>query len=460
MSEPLLISDEWRELDELRARASRKLDDQARRARRFQTYYDNEAGIVAMLDTEERQVFKSLLAEASANWCELVVSAVCERMRVIGFRVGTEEDNELAMSIWQANGMDADSELVQTDALVTGQSFVLVQPDERNASGVSMTIESPEQATVLYEPGNRRRRIAGYKRWSDAEHYRTTDVLILPDEIVTWRPGARGPEIERNPAGVVGLVEVAPQPRTLRPPRSELESAVPIQDRINTTIWNRLVATDYGAFRQVFATGVKMRRTTTTTPEGETVKMTPPFEVGANRLLISENPESRFGAIAESTLEGYLRAVEQDVTQLAAITQTPPHYLLGKVVNLAADAIKAAEAGLVAKTGRRATHVGEAYEEAMRIALTLVGSPAAANQSSEVVWADFETRSTGQLTDSLVKMRSLGVPLQVLWERYGATPQEVERWVELRAAEVAAGLATGLHDVPAPPPPAPAEIEP
>jgi hypothetical protein len=95
----------------------------------------------------------------------------------------------------------------------------------------------------------------------------------------------------------------------------------------------------------------------------------------------------------------------------------------------------------------------------MRIALTLVGSPAAANQASEVVWADFETRSTGQLTDSLVKMRSLGVPLQVLWERYGATPAEVERWTALRAAEVAAGLATGLHDVPAPPPAPASQIE-
>jgi hypothetical protein len=38
VSEPLLVLDEWRELDELRARASRKLDDQARRARLYQAY--------------------------------------------------------------------------------------------------------------------------------------------------------------------------------------------------------------------------------------------------------------------------------------------------------------------------------------------------------------------------------------------------------------------------------------
>jgi hypothetical protein len=30
--------------------------------------------------------------------------------------------------------------------------------------------------------------------------------------------------------------------------------------------------------------------------------------------------------------------------------------------------------------------------------------------------------------DALVKMSTLGVPREVLWERWGATPQEIERW--------------------------------
>lgn len=424
------------ELDNLRAAARAKLETQAARARDYQAYYDNEAGIIAILDTEERRTFRTLLDEAGASWCELVVNAVAERLSVTGFRFGSDTDDELAWAIWQANSMDADHELVHTDALVTGSSFVLVAPDDDNPSGVSITVESPEEACVLYEPGNRRKRRAGFKQWTEDGGQTTTDVLILPDEIITWYPKARGPEIERNAGDT--LIEVVPQPRTRRWPRSELAPAIPFQDRICTTLFNRLVATDYGAFRQIWATGIKIAREVVTTEDGGTAtKVRRPFDIGANRLLTNESPEGKFGSFPESTLAGYLAAVEQDVNHLAAVTQTPPTYLLGAMVNLSAEAITAAEAGLVAKIRRRSLHIGEAWEDVQRTALGLVGSPAAANLGAEVIWADFETRSIAQLSDSLVKMRALGVPLEALWERYGATQEEIDRWRDQRAAELA-----------------------
>ena len=128
------------------------------------------------------------------------------------------------------------------------------------------------------------------------------------------------------------------------------------------------MATDYGAFRQIWATGIKIAREVMKTDDGgEVVKVGRPFDVGANRLLTNESPEGRFGSFPESTLGGYLASVEQDVTMMAAITQTPAHYLTGTLVNLSADAIKAAEAGLVSKVRRRSLHIGEGHEEAMRL---------------------------------------------------------------------------------------------
>jgi hypothetical protein len=427
------------ELERLRAAAAHKLDRQAQRAAGYQAYYDGEEGIIVLLDTEERQTFRQFLGESYANWAELVVNAVAERLQVVGFRFADRADSEAAWTIWQASSMDADHELVQTDALVQGSSLVLVQADDDNPAGVSITPESAMQAAVLYEPGDRRRRRAGYKRFTD-ETGGVTEVLILPDQIVTWWPRAdrRRPEVAPNPAGAVSLIELVPQPRTGKPPRSELTSVIPIQDRINTVLFNRAVAMDYGAFRQVWATGVKIAREVIKGADGtEAVKVTRPFDIGANRLLASENPDSRFGHFPESTLAGYLAAVEQDVNQLAAITQTPPHYLLARVANLSADAITAAEAGLVAKVRRRSLHLGEAWEEAIRLAFQLTGNPAATQVSAEVIWANFETRSLAQLTDSLVKMAGLGVPREVLWQRYGATQQEIERWRALAAAEPA-----------------------
>ena len=153
------------EIDDLRAMAGRKLDEQAHRARAYQEYYDGEARILALLDTEERRTFQTFLKEAGANWCELIVNAVAERLQVVGFRFAGATDE--AWEIWQANQMDADAEMAQSDALITGSGFLLVQPDDDNPTGVSITVESPLEACVIYEPGDRRRRRAGFKRYAD-----------------------------------------------------------------------------------------------------------------------------------------------------------------------------------------------------------------------------------------------------------------------------------------------------
>lgn len=446
------------DLNRLRQAANVRLELQAARALLWLSYYEGTRGIIALLDTQERETFRTFLGEAGANWCEVVANAVAERLQVVGFRFGDEAANDAAWQIWQASAMDADAEMVQTDALVQGSAFALVQPDDDNPTGVCITPESAIQATVLYEPGNRRRRMAGYKRYPVDPTWDVVagignmggpggmvEVLILPDHIATWQPGGGAPLIEPNPLGAVGLVEIVPQPRTLGWPRSELEPAAPIQDRICTTVFNRLVATDYGAFRQVWASGVRIARDVVKTADGEAVRVVRPFDVGANRLLTSEDPASRFGAFPESTLAGYIASVEQDAQTLAAITQTPPHYLLATMINLAADAIKAAEAGLVAKCRRRAVHIGEGWEEVMRLAFTATGNPSATTLDAEVVWADMETRSEGQRVDALVKMSTLRVPTEVLWQKWGASPQDIEAWHAMNAA-----------NPPPPPLPAPA----
>jgi hypothetical protein len=53
---------------------------------------------------------------------------------------------------------------------------------------------------------------------------------------------------------------------------------------------------------------------------------------------------------------------------------------------------------------------------------------------------DAEVRTEGERVDALVKMRTLGVPLEALWARWGATPQEIEDWKRL----------SGLPDRPPP----------
>src|SRR5262252_9634026 len=120
-------------LDDMRTACAYQLDAQAARALGYMGYYDGQSQITALMDSAERETFLRFLQESYANWCELIVNAVAERLQVVGFRFGDSTD--AAWAIWQANQLDADSELVQTDALVCGRSFVLVQADDDNPSG-------------------------------------------------------------------------------------------------------------------------------------------------------------------------------------------------------------------------------------------------------------------------------------------------------------------------------------
>ncbi len=59
-------------------------------------------------------------------------------------------------------------------------------------------------------------------------------------------------------------------------------------------------------------------------------------------------------------------------------------------------------------------------------------SEAKENVTVEVVWRNPEFKTEGEQVDALQKMSTLGVPEQALWERWGASPPEIARWLEMQ----------------------------
>jgi hypothetical protein len=96
--------------------------------------------------------------------------------------------------------------------------------------------------------------------------------------------------------------------------------------------------------------------------------------------------------------------------------------------------LQAAEGSLIDKARRYAASFGEDLEDVMRMALRLLGDPRSEDTSCEAVWRDPAQHNLGALTDSLIKLQSLGVPQAALWALYGATPQQIEAWRAMPAA--------------------------
>ncbi|MGI5404114.1 phage portal protein [Streptomyces sp. CA-135486] len=397
------------------------------------------------------------MKDARTNWTSLVVDSPVERMGVDGFRFGKAKGGKSAKTadedanrIWQENSMDADSDLVHYGALSQRRAFVLVE--EGDDGRPVLTHETPRQVAVEHEQGNRRRLAAGLKMWRDDWTGNTRATLWTPGTIYDFttksdRPLFSGrvaslrqwealqlpnsPDGSRaNPLGAVPLVPFINR-RNRRPEGfAEHEDVLSVQNRINLSLINLIAAMKYGAFRQRWAAGLEVDEDPVTG-----AKITP-FQLDIRKLWTTADAEVKFGEFAATDLMPYVRAVEAAVQDLAAISRTPPHYLIGAVVNVSGDALKAAETGLVAKVRDRQRNFGESWEAVMRLAFRVLGDEQRATAyDAETVWRDPESRSISELADAAVKKASAGVPWRQRMEDMGYTPAEIARMEVDRAAD-------------------------
>lgn len=412
------------------------------------------------------------MKDARTNWTSLVLDSPVERLGVDGFRFGGTDGDENSIKadedtnrIWRENGMRADSGLVHYGALSQRRAFVLVEKGD-NGRPV-LTHETPRQVVVEHEQGNHRRLAAGLKLWRDDWTGHTRATLWTPEriygfvtkrenpvfsprvaELREWEPFALPNTRESEVLNALKLVPLVPfiNRRNRRASGfAEHEDVISVQNRITLSLINLIAAMKYGAFRQRWAAGLEVDE------DPLTGKKIQPFTLDIKKLWTTEDPEVKFGEFSATDLMPYVRAVEAAVQDLAAISRTPPHYLIGAVVNVSGDALKAAETGLVAKVKDRQASFGESWENVMRLAFRVLGETEKADAYDlSTIWRDPESRTVSELADAAVKKQAAGVPWRQRMEDMGYTPQQISRMEIDRAAD--ALNAQTATDPTAPPP--------
>jgi len=169
---------------------SKKLAERQIAMAKGRRYYDGNHPTPDM-PRKIREEFAKYVLRCKSNFMALVVDSVEERLNIEGFRFGDSLDADAdAWKIWQANNLDAESQLAHNEALITGYAYVLVTPTGGPNSIPLITVESPHEAIVTFESGNRRRRALGLKRWigDDKRHYAT---LFTPTEAFRFRTKAK-----------------------------------------------------------------------------------------------------------------------------------------------------------------------------------------------------------------------------------------------------------------------------
>ncbi|MFD5081868.1 phage portal protein [Kitasatospora sp. NPDC058406] len=429
-----------------------------------------------------KEAFGGLFADFSDNWCGIVCDAPAKRMTPLGFRFGGDGDGEPARAdrdaqrFWQANGMDAWARIAHTEMMVKARAFVLVwaeDPDD-NETGPEITVEDATQCIVAYEPGNRRRRKAALKRWADDDGsvYAT---LYLPDQIWKWRrraalasglvlpagaelrgwtprsDGKLDPAVIANPLGRVPMLELANAPRLVDPSTPEHAQVIPMQRAVNKLIIDLLTASEDGAFPARWGTGIDLPKDPRTGQEIDDPEL---WRLSLSKMLRASSPDAKFGNFAAADLRNFRTGVELLVEHIAAISSTPATYFMGKVENVAADALTASEAGLISKTKDKTSFVGETWEEMARLCFLVEDDKKRGNDPlAETIWASVEYRTEAQHVDAVLKKKSIGVPWRQLMEDLGYTPTQIDRMeamLEQDANRAARALAFSGVDDPGP----------
>ena len=449
------------------ARLGRRLDERRVPMTRCEDYYAGRQPLAFVSDTF-RAAFGDRFREFSSNFMSLVVDAHRERLQVQGIRIGDAPEGDAdAWRWWQANRLDAESQIAHIEALVKGITYVLVWPDADGEP--EATVESPLQVVVETEPGRSWKRRAALKRWlGDDGHYRAE--LYLPDGIYKFRSVQRSADFSAsswaqvaqwvaeegsepwpvpNPLGVIPIVPFVNRPRltgrvvsgapTPDDGQSEIAMVMSNQDAINKLRADVINASDLAAFRQRWLKNWQVEIDEKT---GQPVE---PFRAAVDRLWILPPPDPddptgdehqpEFGEFGETNLAPMIAGVQMEVQALGAISRTPYHYLLPQSGQPpSGDSLRSAETGLVAKVRDSMLHKGESWEEVIRLQFAIRGDPRGRDLGAEIIWQDPESRTEAVHTDAMTKWKALGIPDEIIWEELGLSPRVIARIKELLAA--------------------------
>lgn len=375
------------------------------------------------------QEYTELAARAQAPWGDLIVSAIAQTLYVEGYRRADDPENGRPWRIWQANGMDGRQVAVHRATLAYGRAFGTALPGKllTGESMPTMRGWSPREMIAFYddpaadewpELAMRVRTIAGVQT-----------ITVLDDQLVhTFRSdephGKLEPvgDPEAHGAGVCPVVRFTNRFDLEGRAAGEIEPFIPVLGRIDQTTFDRLVV-------QRFASWVVRTIAGMAKPEDGSDAAAEKLRLMMEDLLVAEDPDTKFGSLPATPLEGFIQAHDADVRVLAAVSQTPAHEMLGQMANLSAEALAAARASQTAKSDERKHTFGETWEQWLRLAAHIEGdADSAGDFEAQVRWKDTEIRSMAQAADALGKLaQMLKVPVELLWEKIpGFTQQDVE----------------------------------
>jgi hypothetical protein len=354
------------------------------------------------------RAFRNIADSMTENYCSLAITTRLNRLQIEGW---TGPGSDQAEGVWTASRLAQRQDRLFRWALVHGVAYLVVDGIERtlhpNPATLVSGIPDPD------EPD--RFRVAGKILPLPEGGSRAT--LWYPDRTVFLDTNSEGVWVQREdeidqPLGQVPVLPVSPYadgPVLL----DQIRSA---QDRVNKITSNKMVAAEFGAFRQrVFFTRQDIQ----------------PFDVRQepdHAIVLDPGDADGRAAVQEleaTDLDNYDKAKSAEIDSLFTIASLPRHMRVNPGSPPSGDAIKADEGPLVEAVKDHQREAGEALISAMRLL----------DLDVEPIWRDPEVHDDLTNAQVVAAMVGAGIPWQVAAAKHaGYSPDEIAQAEQAGAA--------------------------
>lgn len=413
--------------DEIINKALKELAGRSAACRKAKAYYDGRHNLTFATD-KFRSAFGEMFRSFADNLMPPVVDAVKDNLQLTGF--GVEAGNaalaDEAWKIWQEARLQRRAGEVHKEALSTGDAFMIVWP---GASGrPTFHPNKAHLCTVNYDDEEPEHVTSAVKCWPRADKRYRLNVYFpdriekyltrqshpngMPESVKSFErfeaPGETFPL--KNPFGVVPVFHFANNAAMGETGRSELTDVIPLQDALNKSVLDKMVAMEFTAFTQRYVIGLDVDS------DPVTGKPIIPF-TGMERMLTVGSPDAKFGQFDGANLEQFLKVQDGFRMEIARVSGTPLHYFFLQDGNVpSGEALKTIEKRFLKKVEDRQTSFGQVWEDIISLALRMSTSnsfDAASDAASDVrlfaQWVDPAPASEKERLEALILKSDIGV---------------------------------------------------
>lgn len=357
---------------------------------KLKRYYDGLADL-PFVPKDVESAFRRFQKKARTNFAGQIVDSAADRFAIKGFKTGADDTyNATAWRAWANAGMEVVSKEIFTNMLTFGESYALLG-FEKDGSTPRITAETP--LTMAVEEDAYGEVAAASKVVYDDIMKITRLFVYMPGYVYVFKclnstkPAAfmrnksywKNWEYSPEESFATGLDYVNIIVFRNKDGLGEFSKHIDLLDRINEGILNRMIIVSTQAHRQRM---IEMQLHVD--PDMGVVEL-PTHDEDGNELdyasLIPSSPGqigilppgAKIWESSQSDIQGHLSSVKQDITDLAAVTNTLVNYLFPESANVSSSAQDQSAESFYFKMEDRLRRARRGFEKIAEFILTAGG---------------------------------------------------------------------------------------